>query len=253
MILLLRILPFVAAILQAGCFSFQKQHPQTYPYVALAGVLCVPVAAVLLSAKRIKLGDLSEKMSPTFLLHLALAFGLALTEGWLSVDVIIVLGAISTFISLELLFLHIYQPSVYPMNGLSRLNIAYVPIAVWYTAATSAGFMVFIHSAWYWHVGMLALLGATLFRTTGHPGATQNQQSIWTVVGFVTGAEIGWIGLLLPVSMGMQGLVAAILFTGMLRVRRYLYDPKPSTRMAWGEAIGICALFVIGIVSAKWL
>lgn len=253
MILLLRILPILTAFLQAGCFLLQKQQPGTYPMFALAGVLSVPAASFLLSLKRVRIGDLVEKMMPTFILHLSLAFGLLLAEGGIAVWIIATIGAVSTFMSLELLFLLAYRPAAYPMNGLSRVNIAYVPIAIWYAAATSAGFMVFMHTDWYWHVGAFAALGGILFRTTGHPGATRHQNIVWTFIGFLAGAEIGWIGLLLPVSMGMQGFVAAILFTGTLRIRRHLYDPKPSKRMAWAEAVGATSLFFLGIFTAKWL
>lgn len=253
MILFLRILPLLIAVFQAACFVWQKGSPDTYPFLALVGVVAMPVAAGLLGLRRIRFFDLLEKMMPTFVLHLALAFGLSLAEGSLAVWTIAVIGGLSTFLSLELLFLHAYQPSAYPMNGLSRVNIAYVPIAVWYVTSTTSGFMMFVHASWLWHVGALCLLGALLFRTTGHPGASLRQNVLWTLIGVVTGAEIGWIGLMLPLSMGMQGIVAALLFTGVLRMRRYLYDPKPSLRMAWGEAVGLTMLFLTCIVTAKWL
>jgi len=253
MILLLRLLPFIVALFQAACFIWQKGSPGTYPFLVVIGVLLVPVASGFLAFRRISFVDLIEKMTPTFVLHLALAFGLSLAEGPLAVWTIAIIGGVSSFLSLELLFLNAYRPSAYPMNGLSRVNIAYVPIAIWYVASTTSGYMMFIHAPWFLHVGLLSLLGAILFRTTGHPGASLAQNIIWTLIGVLAGAEIGWIGLMLPLSMGMQGVVAAILFTGTLRMRRYLYDPKPSSRMALGEAVGLCALFISCIVTAKWL
>lgn len=253
MILFLRLLPFLAALLQALAFYLQMKSPQTYPYLAIGGVLIVPVVALLLSWQRVRLGDLLEKMLPTVVLHVALAFGLLLIEGQLPIMTIVIISALSTLISLELLFLYAFNPAAYPVNGLSRVNIAYVPIAVWYALSTSAGLIIFVHSSPLIHVAIAAVLGAVLFRTTGHPGATMRQNAIWSLVGFLAGIEIGWIGLLLPLSMGMQGVAGAILMTAALRVRRYLYEPRPARRIAWGEAIGVCLLFSASLLTAKWL
>jgi hypothetical protein len=213
----------------------------------------VPVASGLLAFRRISFFDLLEKMTPTFVLLCALAFGLSLAEGAWQVWTIAIVGGVATFLSLELLFLNTYKPAAYPINGLSRVNIAYVPIAIWYVASTTSGYLMFVHTPWYVSVGLMSILGGVLFRTTGHPGASFSQNVLWTMIGFVAGAEIGWIGLILPLSMGMQGIVAALLFTGILRMRRYLYDPKPSKRMAIAEAIGLCVFFLSCIVTAKWL
>src|SRR5260221_9091049 len=100
MIILLRLLPFLAALLQALAFFLQVQSPQTYPYLAAGGVLLVPVAAFILSWQRVRLGDLLEKMLPTLVLHVALAFGLLLVEGPLPVLTIVLLAGLSTFVSL---------------------------------------------------------------------------------------------------------------------------------------------------------
>lgn len=253
MILLLRLLPLTAAILQGGAFSWQLRVPGAYPYFVLVGILFVPAAAAFLSWKRVAWGDLLEKMAPTFILHLSLGFGLLLVESPLARSMITVLAAVSTFVSLELLFLLAFNPAAYPVSGLSRVNIAYVPIATWYAISTSVGFLVFLHSDGIWHVLVAAALGAVLFRTTGHPGATHAQNRTWMLIGLITGIEIGAIGLILPVSMGMQGFIAALIFTAVLRVRRYVYDPKPSVRLAWSETVGACTLFAASLLTAKWL
>ncbi len=253
MILLLRLLPLLVALFQGACFVWQKGSPETYPFLALVGVAMVPVASGLLAFRRISFLDLLEKMTPTFVLLCALAFGLSLAEGTWAVWTIAIVGGVASFLSLELLFLNAYKPAAYPMNGLSRVNIAYVPIAIWYVASTTSGYMMFVHTPWFVHVGVLSVLGGVLFRTTGHPGASLTQNILWTMIGVIAGAEIGWIGLMLPLSMEMQGIVAALLFTGILRMRRYLYDPKPSKRMALAEAIGLCVFFLSCIVTAKWL
>ena len=253
MILFRRILPFLAALLLVGLFWLQLQTPWSYPYIAVIGIASIPVLAGLIAWKRIGWKDLLEKMAPLSILHLALGFGLVLSEGAFAHTVILFFAGISTLLSFELLFLLAYTPAVYPVNGLSRVGIAYVPIAAWYTVATSIGFLIFIHSNPLWHIVITAALGAALFRTTGHQGATVAQHRIWTLIGACVGMEIGWIGLLLPVSMGMQGLIAAIFFSGVLRLRRYLYAPKLSRRLAWSEALGAALILFLSLVSAKWL
>ena len=253
MILLLRILPLLAALFIDAMFWLQLSQPWAYPYIALIGILAMPAFGGLIAWRKIGWRDFLEKLAPMFILHLALGFGLVLSEGVLAHGVILFFAGVSAFLSFELLFLLTYNPVAYPVNGLSRIGIAYVPIAVWYTVATSSGFLVFIHSNPVWHVVLSACLGAALFRTTGHPGATERQNRIWTLIGFLVGMEIGWIGLLLPVSMEMQGFLAAIFFSGVLRLRRYLYAPQLGKRLAWSEAIGMTLVLLISLVSAKWL
>ncbi len=253
MILLFRSLPIAIALLNAFLFWIQTKQPGTYPTFVLIVALSVPVASLVLSFKKLRVADLVEKMLPTYVLLASLAFGLLLAEGPVAIGTIIALAAAASFVSLELLFLLIYHPSAYPVNGLSRVNIAYVPLAVWYAASTSSGLRIFLHVSPWIHIAILTALGAILFRTTNHPGASARQNAVWSAIGLLVGAEIGWIGLLLPVSMGMQGILAALLCTAALRARRYLYDPKPSRRLAWSEAMALLVLLAAALGTAKWL
>jgi len=100
---------------------------------------------------------------------------------------------------------------------------------------------------------LCAILGVLLFRTTGHPGATRQQNNVWMAVGGLVGAESGLLGLLLPVSMQMQGLIATLVMCGTLRMRRYLYEPRPSRKLAWAEGILGAVLLILTLASAKWL
>ncbi|MFZ2804327.1 MAG: hypothetical protein WA001_03815 [Patescibacteria group bacterium] len=253
MILFLRILPVLVGLLEAFVFWSQRTQPGLYPWIAIVGVVAVPCASLLIGWGRVPFADLLEKMAPTFLLMAALAFGLLLVEGSAAFWIIVTLAAVSSFVSLELLFLLAFHPSAYPVNALSRVNIAYVPLIIWYAVSTSSGLMVFLHIDRTLPVLMCGVLGALLFRTTGHPGATRRQNATWTVLGGLIGLEIGMLGLLLPLSIEMQGLVATILFCAALRVRRYLYEPKPSRRVAWIEASAALVLFIGSLISAKWL
>lgn len=253
MILLLRGIPLLVALLEVFLFWMQRQQPGLYPWIVVFAIGVLPVAALVLAWGRVKMFDLLEKMSPTFLLLIALAFGLLLAEGPWAVGLIFLLAGIASFMSLELLFLLAFHPAAYPVNGLSRINLAYVPVMIWYTVATSSGLMVFLHTDRLWHVFLPAILGVFVFRLTGHPGATREQHRVWSFLGLLLGVEVGLLGLLLPVGLEVQGLIAALLFTGVLRVRRYVHHPQPSSRVAWSEAIGMCILFVSTLLTAKWL
>ena len=252
MILLIRLVPLAVGLLEAVVFWQQRQDPSSYPWVVILGLLALPAGALVISWGRIGLADLSEKMAPTLVLLASLAFALLLVEGSWQSWILVTIASLTTFLSLEVLFLLIHHPSAYPVNGISRLNIGTVPFSVWYAVSTSTGLITFIHTDRIWHIVLCIALGAILFRTTGHPMATKAQNRIWVGIGASLGLEIGVLGLLLPVSLSMQGFIAAALFCGALRVRRYLYDPKPSLRMAWTEATSLLTVMVVALSTAKW-
>ncbi|MBP9864019.1 hypothetical protein KBC54_01030 [Patescibacteria group bacterium] len=253
MFLLLRLLPYLVGIAQVFLFLSQTAYPRFYPWLVIVGVFLVPAASLLIAWKHVRAVDVIEKMTPTFLLILALGFGLLLAESRLSIWTIALIAGFASAISLELLFLWARHPSAYPVNGLSHVNIAYVPLGIWYASYAASGLLIFLHASQLWYVGILGILGALLFRTTGHPGATTEQQRVWMGIGGLVGIEVGWIGTLLPLSMNMQGCIAALVICAVLRVRRYVYDPVPSSRLAWSEAVIAIILFIGGIASAKWL
>lgn len=253
MIIVLRAIPYVLPFVMGGIAYEQLRHPLTYPWLILVSLILLPVAAFAIAFRRLRWADFLEKMAPTFVLHAALAFGLLLAEGSTAMRVIIALSMASTFISLELLFLLAYHPARYPVNGLSHVNIAYVPIISWYAAATSMGLVTFLHTDRIWHVLLMTGIAMILFRTTGHPGATKQENTLWVFVGGLIGLHVGLIGLLLPLGMPMQGVVAALLVSGGLRARRYLYNPKPSLKQARIEAGALAVAFVALLTTAKWL
>jgi len=253
MILLIRILPLFIGLLQAGLFWWQKKLPGTYPWLVVVAALSLPLASIAISWGRIKFGDLIEKMAPTFVLVAVLGFALLLVERSWETYLLTGLAAVSSFVSFELLFLVARNPAAYPVNGLSHVNVAYVPLAVYYAVSTSSGLLVFLQSAGLWHVALCTALGVILFRTTGHPGASRQQNGVWMAVGGLVGAEVGLVGLLLPLGLSAQGLVSTLIICGALRVRRYLYAPKPSRRLAWGEGLVGLVLFIVVLATAKWL
>lgn len=253
MIILLRILPFAGALFEAVIFMQQIRHPLKYPWIVLAGVAALPLASALIAWKRVSFFDTLEKMTPSFVLIGALAFALLLSETFLSYVVITLVAAIATLVSLELLFTLAFDPSRYPVNALSRVNIGYVPLIFWFTASNSTGLLTFVRMPKFWHIAIMVAVASVLFRTTGHPGATREQNAVWTSVGALIGLNVGLLGVFLPVSMQMQGIIATLLLCSVLRARRYMYDPKPSKRQAWIEGFAALAFLVAVLATAKWL
>ncbi|MFH1078074.1 MAG: hypothetical protein V1745_02190 [Patescibacteria group bacterium] len=253
MIVILRILPFIIALVEAFSFMMQFRTPLQYPWFVVVGVLAVPVASLAIAWRRVRFLDMLEKMTPTFILIVALAFAMLLAEGDGSKAAIVTLASFVSFVSLELLFLLAFNPARYPVHGLSRVNIAYVPLAIWYAASTSAGMIIFLHMDRLWHILLMILLGVVLFRTTGHPQASPKENMTWGAVGALVGGHVGLLGILLPVSMPVQGFVAAFLLSAALRVRRYRYEPKPSITQGWTEAIVGAVALVAVLTTGKWL
>jgi hypothetical protein len=253
MIIFLRLLPLAVALFEAVAFTSQLRHPLQYPWIAAAGVIALPFASLAITWGRVRFFDMLEKMTPSFILLASLAFALLLAEGTGAQAAIAILASASCLFSLELLFLLAFNPARYPVHGLSRLNIAYVPIAIWYTASTSSGLLIFLHMDRLWHFLILIGLGAILFRTTGHPQASWQENAVWSAVGALVGGQVGLLGLLLPVSMTMQGFIAAFLLSAALRSRRYRYEPKPPVKQAWTECIVGVIAFAAILMTGKWL
>ncbi|MDF1497425.1 MAG: hypothetical protein P1P90_05200 [Patescibacteria group bacterium] len=253
MIFIYRLLPLLSAVFVAFSFWLQLQYPFQYPWIALVGVAVLFISAFLMSQGRVKLSDLMEKMLPTFIFLATLVFSLLLSESAVGRWIIICLGTIATYLSLELLFLLAFAPPKYPVHGLSRVNIAYVPIILFYAAATSVGLMTFIHTPIWIHITLMAVLGLVLFRTTGHPEATREQNNRWMLIGLILGLHLGFMGAVLPLSMYAQGAIAMLLFCGLLRMRRYLYHPLPKKAQAWVEGVAAVVLLIAILTTTRWL
>lgn len=253
MMLLLRLLPYFTPLVVAVTGWLGWRYPAFFPWMFVLGFAVVFLAASAIAWRRVRMADFLEKMAPTFLLMAALAFSSILVEGTLAHIAWLVIAALGSGLSLELLFLYAYDPLRYPVNGLSHVNIGYIPIIAWYAASTSSGLIMFLHTDRVWHVVLMVVLSVMMFRTTGHPGATREQNAVWSLFGGLVGLHVGLLGIVLPLSLSMQGVVAAVIISASLRVRRYMYDPKPSFRQGWME-LSFASVALLSVLStAKWL
>ena len=253
MILYRRFLPFLVPILVGWAFLFQSTHASLYPWIALLPVLVVLGASCLIAWGHVAWRDVLEKMSPLWLFLACVGFAQLLLESSFAQIAVAIVAAIATLIGLELLFLLAFDPIAYPINGLAYLNIALVPAIAYFAFSTAWGVWVFVHTPIVWNILLGAFLGLILFRTTGHPGATREQNNRWMIVGLLAGAEIGWLITLMPVSMPVEGTLAAIGISGILRMRRYLYEPQPPRTLARIELIGVFTCLLLICMTAKWI
>jgi hypothetical protein len=252
MVLLLRLLPLLAATGTVVAFWYQRILPAYYPWLAVAAIGFVLMSVAAIAFRRLSVADVVEKMFPSVLCLAAAAFAMLLVETSEARLGLTVLAGIAAFLPLELLFLLAYEPSAYPVNGLSRVNLAALPIATWLFASTSLGLIIFLHTPRAIHVVLLVVCGLLFFRTTGHPGATPAQNRVWMAVGALLGLQVGWFGLLAPLGVEMQGFVAAFVLACAARLRRYAYSPKPHPRLAVIEGVGAVAMFLVAMATAKW-
>ncbi len=253
MIFIYRLLPFVTTLVVALGFWLQLKYPFQYPWIVGFASLSMPVSAFLIARGKVKFSDFLEKMLPSFILLAVLAFALLLSEDALGRTIIIILAASVSYLSLELLFLLAYSPPKYPVHGLSRVNMAYVPFIVFYAVATSVGLMTFLHTSLWVHIVVMVLLGLVLFRTTGHPEATSEQNHRWMLIGAIVGLHLGLLGVMLPLSMYAQGAAAMVIFSGMLRLRRYLYHPMPGKKQALLEGSAAVVFLIAVLATSRWL
>lgn len=253
MLLLRRFLPFLVAIASACLLFVQARSAETYPWVAVIAPSVLVFAGVFIGFKRVPLRELMARLLPSVLALAGAVYALLLTEGVFSLWVIPVLGAGISYLVLELLFLHVFLPARYPVNGLSRLNFALVPIVFWFAMAASVGLVMFVHAERSLPILVLAGAGTALFWSTAHADADAVHRRRWALIGGGLGIQLGILGAFLPLTIFLQGGYAAVLAGFTLRARRYGMAPYPSRSLVLGETLGMLILLIAMLTTARWI
>lgn len=254
MILLLRLAPMLAGFAIYGLFEWQWTHPLFFPW-PLLGAMTV----YLLIAGRMAFGlkdrwGMVWKMIPGLLLLgsamvCALLFEEAFLQHGLSFFV-----AIAAYLSLELSFLVAYDPSRYPVHGLTYLDVGVIPLTnallVWGMVGVRT-FQKFMLPFWI-PVVVLSFVNMIGFIATSHPDASRAQRRAWAFFGAAIGAALGGLVLFLPLTMPAQALLAALLVAAPLRLRRYAFSPHPPRAMAWFEGVAFFVLFFGLLLLSPW-
>lgn len=248
----LRILPWLSAGAALFAARWQWLLPLEYPWPLVIFFGGYFFALVLVAWRKIPLMEAIEKLLPSVLTLAILGFAFLLVESDAEKIVLTVLFSLVPCLVLELLFLSVFEQTRYPVNGLSHLNLAMVPIAAFYLGSTLNGLSVFVHIPDWTVPFFFSVIGGLLYYVTSHPSANANHRRRWFVLGSGLGLHIGFLGLLLPIGMMAHGALSALLLVFPLRFRRYAYQPYPTAGHAWTESVVTMLVFIGVLASAKW-
>ena len=251
-ILLLRVLPWFTTLCVSALVLWQWNHERTYPWPMVLCLVGYLIAASLIAWKRLSFRDTFEKMGPSTLTLCVIGLGFLLVETPLERWIVSAMLVGTVLLVLELLFLLAHDAARYPVNGLSRVNITLVPVGAFYLAFTVTGLLTFIRIPWWMSLSVFSFYAAMVFWLTCHPMADHRHRRRWFLFGGFIGAHVGLLTLLLPLGMAVQGAIAAFLLAFPLRVRRYGFQPIPSSRLALAESVtGMVCFFFLLLVS-RW-
>ena len=250
--LFIRLTPWLTAILALVAAQYQWTHLFSYP-----APLLLWFGWYLLSIFVIRWGKVSfraslERMTLPVLTAMSAIFGFLMAESTIErVGLTLTLAALS-FVTLELFFYYAYDPTHYPVNAFSHINLALVPFILFYTTCGLSGVRLFLQAPWWISVGILVVLGMVLFTLTEHPVADASHRLRWRGLGSWLGVQASLLLIFLPVTASTRGVLIALLFFIPLRIRRYSYAPRPSSRLAWIEGTAAVLIFFTLLLTAQW-
>ncbi|MFA5129934.1 MAG: hypothetical protein WC477_03360 [Patescibacteria group bacterium] len=245
-------LPLLCAIANAGLFFFQVQSPNSYPWmIVFPPILTFGAMILMVWRKRRNISEWRAMIPLIFTLS-ASGYALLLSEGIVSHWIIPIFVGCATWYLLHLMFVSIFLPARYPVNGISHANLALVPVALWFTAYTSYGLMVFINVSRLIPPGVMTLSCFLLFYGTSYASGATASRWRWTLIGTWIGLQIGILINAMPSSMETIGALAALCGGYALRVRRYGIFPLIPKRMMLIEALSAGGLLVLILALAAW-
>ena len=253
MLLLRRLAPFVVGMINASLLFWQAQSPASYPWLAVGVPVLFAAAGVFIGWKRFGAAEFASRLLGPLLALTSAAYALLLAEGVFAQWMIPAFGGVVSYAGLELLFLLAFLPTRYPVNGLSHLNLALVPVTLWCANYASVGLTMFIQTPRVVPVLVLAATGVMLFWCTAHVDASADHRRRWTLLGGWLGLHLGLLGAFLPVNIALHGGYAAVLGTFALRARRYGMTPSVPRTLILAESL--CVLIVVGLMigTARWV
>lgn len=250
--LLLRVLPWLVGVAGFLAAEWTWRHPSDYPWALVAVLVAYLASSVVLGWKRLGPKDLVTKMLTPAIAFVTLSLAALLAE---RMEERLALTALLTLVpayALDLLFLLTHQPSRYPVNGLSRFNLALVPLSAFCAAVGLVGMQIFVQLPKWIIILSFTILGATLARLTEHPNVGRVVVGRWTIFGAILGLHVGILSVVLPVGLEVIGALAAIAFAWPLRARRYGYEPKPPRSLAIAETTGATVLYLAILLVSRW-
>lgn len=251
MALLLQLLPVLIGALNAALFFIQISFPNTFPWIVFATPLTFAATAIAMLWKRRQQSELRSVLPATVTLACC-AYGLLLSEGVLSHWIIPLFAGGFSYYLLQLIFLSVFVPARYPVNGITHANLAMVPVALWLTAFTTFGLIVFMNVSHFAPLGIMSAVCFLLFYGTSHPESDIRTRWRWVMIGTWIGCQMGIILSVLPVSMETGAALSALIGGFVLRVRRYGIAPPIAKRVVITETLGALGLLILILALASW-
>ncbi len=250
--LLLRLLPWVSGVGMVLALFFQWRDPLIYPWPLVGGILLFLVSATMLLWQRVSIPGFLERIVPPLMLLIAVTLALLMAETPLQHLLLSIVPVVTVTISLEMIFYFLFDSKRYPVNALSHLALASVPLTAYGLAVGLTGLGVFVGLPAWINFFVFGIYGLIAYWTTEHPVADVASCRRWRLIGIVIGLQVALFTKLLPLEVWTQGLLAAFLFAAPLRIRRYAFPPSPTARMAVFEVV--CAVLFFGtlLLTARW-
>lgn len=252
MYLFVRAIPWLSAAAALLAVQWQWQNPSQYPYPMLAAIGIYVAAAMFIGAGRLAWKELMTKSAPSLLLLIAASLVILVIESPASKTALTILIAGTPLLTLELLFLLAVDPGRYPVHGLSRLNVALVPVTTFMLAAALSGLRIYLQFDSFSIMAIFALFGAAVFALTSHHASSHEQDRRWAAIGVLVGFHAGFLVQLLPMALPAQGLIAALIISIPLRMRRYAFQPVPARHVAMAEGAGAAVMFAAVLLLSRW-
>lgn len=250
--LLVRGLPLFIGLAAFAVCQWQWRAVSLYPWPLVAVLTAYIAAAALISYRRLPIEELISKMAPGVIALISMGFAFLLVESAESRLALSLLLAGSAGVSLEMLWLLVFDPSRYPVHGLSRLNLAFMPLSAFFTSLGLTGLGYFIRTPEWITPITMAILGGLAFILTSPHTHSRTYRLRWAILGAAIGFQVGILAIILPVSIVVQGALAAILFAIPLRIRRYSTGAIPRPITAWTEGISVTVLFLTVLLVSRW-
>ncbi len=253
MFVVIRLLPAFLGALTALAFMVQARDASHYPWIAVGAIVAFAIGGFAVAWSRHRhVGD-ARPLVPGIIAVASAAFGLVLAEGALAAWVIPVFAGGTVLLACELLFLSLYAPARYPVNGLSHVNLVLVPIALWFATYASLGLTIFVDAARAIPIAVIGAVSLALFSATSHAEASPATRRRWTLIGGWVGIQTGMLVVALPLDLIASSTFVALTLAYVLRTRRYGIPPAVPTRQIVSEALAFAALLLIVLATARWM
>jgi len=248
-----RTLPLLVAILGGGLGYVQFRFPLSYPWPLVVLLVAFSSAVAFYAVENKKeWRQIVAQIIPTTFFLLAIGASVLLAETVFTKWLIAILLFVIPLLSLELLYLAYFESFRYPVNAISRINIAFVPAISFLFGVTGNGLHVFLRLSPLYGLIIFPTAIGVLYFLTSHPTAATLHRLRWAALGAALGMQVAILVFILPVPLPVHGAIAAILVSTPIRIRRYAYAPTPSKRHAWFEGITVFIFFLTILLISPW-